>query len=981
MKAEKIIRLRMQNSTFCRRIPVVQGDTARTFRFILEDITLDGTEHARIYARKPSGTEIYDECDVIGSNEVIFTPETEQIFIETGIIQAEIRVAKGEKLITSYSFEFEVRQSAMRTGDIPSSDEFNALERAIEEAKGLHEPEFTEAGKRENIVSGETMQILFGKIKKWFTDLGALIIKIGNKDISSIGDGTVTGAITDLDKRNTKNTSDIDIERKRIDNIAKLPDGATTGDAELKDIRVGADGKIYDTAGEAVRQQINEIDKKYETETSSLKEDLEDYAKKGLYTIYSLKRTTQERTRQELQLKANTMYLADIEYGGVDYTVNFRGSNDDIIYTLVDSANESQKALFYVPKDTTYINVWNNSESGSSINVKIYEIDTFYSNSETVVLSDYLKQYSEITDYIVNIKKGELVTIELNVSTSLGIPSHTVVFFDDDIYSPLSSKNLKIWDAKPSYSYVETFVADRDYRFLHIWKNKGILTLKVTKKRRGLSSELDIAFFNGSYNEDNTAKEDITNRVRTQLFGGKGLFIVSFPDTMHALYWTRDKDDVLHHVETSRPFSIYSNGTFGVSFLNESVDNPLTVDSDLSGIKMRYVNESQRNKYDVVVSASDSKDFYKSNSDIICDGTNDTDILAGLFGCNDSINVLLHGGNYNITKMWEHSVDSKVALGFNEFLFGENGGGYRRYITVHGDKKCTPQTQGSVNLIVSKELHDSLENGMNYFVVGAPYSNNEEIQRIAVSTDLKNINIIGYGYDKPITYVDTTRCLSSMLESVNVRSWNKNITSYNPFENTPNKECCGIRVGRGSDYGIQNYVKHSNVWYCGKGVACNGEHFIFEDVKTHHDYIGFVFGDRKTVGRMEHPNIMIGCSIEGCYRLMMLTKNGITEQSDFVADYDNKLQNDTLIIIGLSTETSWMIPINERTEGGKTIQETKPILEILKGCYRGRIEIDGYWSPTPFEKDGSGKNMLSIWYDGCNSIIRRGSENIKFYIN
>lgn len=265
----------MQNSTFCRRIPVVQGDTARTFRFILEDITLDGTEHARIYARKPSGAEIYDECDVIGSNEVIFTPETEQIFIETGIIPAEIRVAKGEKLITSYSFEFEVRQSTMRTGYIPSSDEFNVLERAIEEAKGLHEPEFTEAGKRENIVSGETMQILFGKIKKWFTDLGALITKIGNKDISSIGDGTVTGAITDLDKRSTKNTSDIDVERKRIDNIAKLPEGSTAGDAELADIRVAADGTVYDTAGESVRGQINQIDQKYEKETGSLKEDVD----------------------------------------------------------------------------------------------------------------------------------------------------------------------------------------------------------------------------------------------------------------------------------------------------------------------------------------------------------------------------------------------------------------------------------------------------------------------------------------------------------------------------------------------------------------------------------------------------------------------------------------------------------------------------------------------------------------------------------
>ena len=51
----------------------------------------------------------------------------------------------------------------------------------------------------------------------------------------------------------------INVEKSRIDNISQLPNGSTSGDAELIDIRTDYKGKTHNSAGNSVRNQITTL--------------------------------------------------------------------------------------------------------------------------------------------------------------------------------------------------------------------------------------------------------------------------------------------------------------------------------------------------------------------------------------------------------------------------------------------------------------------------------------------------------------------------------------------------------------------------------------------------------------------------------------------------------------------------------------------------------------------------------------------------
>ncbi len=66
------------------------------------------------------------------------------------------------------------------------------------------------------------------------------------------GFSSAVGALREID---AELRARIELERARINELARLEAGSTTGDAELADIRVGFDAKPYDNAGTAVRAQ------------------------------------------------------------------------------------------------------------------------------------------------------------------------------------------------------------------------------------------------------------------------------------------------------------------------------------------------------------------------------------------------------------------------------------------------------------------------------------------------------------------------------------------------------------------------------------------------------------------------------------------------------------------------------------------------------------------------------------------------------
>lgn len=281
--------------------------------------------------------------------------------------------------------------------------------------------------------------------------------------------------IDNLDSTKASKT-ELDVERKRIDNLAKLPSGSTTGDAELTDIRVGADGTTYNSAGAAVREQV-----------SSLKEDIELLVKIKNFNV----ETAQQNTDYNYSLFSGDMIEITNKTDGA-IAVKLLNINGSVIDTVTDYL-PIDKSVTYTAKSTSdKIRLW----SQGTGYVKVENLNTFYR-----------KTINSLNDFeMLGVKSSAINIMDSSFDVNNCIPNRIYIISTQCVNAPTigtlisfaKNKNADNTIAQLFFG-IDNVIYVRYNVYAVGWKNWEELVKRNDKESCKLSLFTDVGVIGDSY--------------------------------------------------------------------------------------------------------------------------------------------------------------------------------------------------------------------------------------------------------------------------------------------------------------------------------------------------------------------------------------------------------------------------------------------------------------------------------------------------
>lgn len=173
-----------------------QGDVGRFLRVTLLDNGNAFQIPAGATATIARG-EVWNTC-TIDTDGTVLAPITADM--EPGRRPAQIEISQGSDRLSSWNFILDVMFSARDDQAIEGSNEYSQLQQLVDQAEGLIEDvgntaiNFTPASMKQNLSVGDTIKQAFGKIYKWFADLGAAAFQAVANNCTTTASGSVLDA-------------------------------------------------------------------------------------------------------------------------------------------------------------------------------------------------------------------------------------------------------------------------------------------------------------------------------------------------------------------------------------------------------------------------------------------------------------------------------------------------------------------------------------------------------------------------------------------------------------------------------------------------------------------------------------------------------------------------------------------------------------------------------------------------------------------